>query len=176
MNKSMTNMSMTLAEFERLLDIYGGERTRWPAEARAAAAHLVSRDAAARRLLAEAEALDRVLERAPSPALAAEAALAERIVAAAQRSPRMVKLPRPDGVAPLRAMALPAQTTGRRTRRLGLFSKEAGAVGFLAASLVFGVVIGRSELPPQTLMALADMTGLGGDSLLHIALSDEVMQ
>ncbi len=46
----------------------------------------------ARRLLAEAEALDRVLERAPLPALAIEAALADRIVAAAQRSPRIVKI------------------------------------------------------------------------------------
>ena len=43
--------------------------------------------------LAEAEALDRVLERAPLPSLAIEAALAERIVAAAQRSPRIVKIP-----------------------------------------------------------------------------------
>ena len=68
----MTNTSnngMTLADFERLLDVYGGDRTRWPAEARAAAAQLVARDAKARRMLAEAEALDRVLERAPLPAL-----------------------------------------------------------------------------------------------------------
>jgi hypothetical protein len=40
---SMSNTSMTLIEFERLLDVYGGDRTRWPMEARAAAAHLVAR-------------------------------------------------------------------------------------------------------------------------------------
>src|SRR5262245_34780697 len=89
---SMSNTSMTLGEFERLLDIYGGDRTRWPIDARAAAAHLVARDADARRLLAEAEALERVLECAPLPSLATEAALADRIIAAAQRSPRMVKI------------------------------------------------------------------------------------
>ena len=67
---SNTSNTMTIAEFERLLDIYGSDRTRWPVEARASAGHLVARDRAARRLLAEAEALDRALERAPLPTLA----------------------------------------------------------------------------------------------------------
>ena len=89
---SMSNMSMTLAELGQLLEVYGADRVRWPADERAAAAQLVARDVEARRLLAEAEALDRVLDSAPVPALAVEAALAERIVAAAQRSPRIVKL------------------------------------------------------------------------------------
>ncbi len=82
--------NMTIADFERLLDVYGSDRTRWPVEARASAGQLVARDKAARRLLAEAEALDRTLERAPLPSLAEEAALADRILAAARRSPRMV--------------------------------------------------------------------------------------
>ena len=85
-----TSNTMTIAEFERLLDVYGSDRTRWPVEARASAGQLVARDRAARRLLAEAEALDRALERAPLPTLAQEAAIAERIVAAARRSPRIV--------------------------------------------------------------------------------------
>src|SRR5215470_13350834 len=83
--------SMTLLEFERLLDVYGSDRTRWPVDARASAGQLAARDPAARRLLGEAEALDRVLERAPLPSLASEAALADRIIAAAQRTPRMVR-------------------------------------------------------------------------------------
>ena len=87
---NMSNNTMTIAEFERLLDVYGSDRTRWPVEARASAGQLVARDRAARRLLAEAEALDRTLERAPLPTLAQEAALAERIVAAARRTPRIV--------------------------------------------------------------------------------------
>ena len=88
--------TMTLPEFERLLEIYGSDRTRWPVEARTSAGQLTARDPAACRLLLEAEALDRILERAPLPSLASEAALAERIIAAAQRSPRMV---RTEGVA-----------------------------------------------------------------------------
>src|SRR5258705_3094535 len=101
----MSNNSMTNADFERLLDVYGSDRTRWPVEARASAGQLVARDRAARRLLAEAEALDRALERAPLPSLAEEAALADRILVAARRSPRMVPITKAD-VAPIAPRAI----------------------------------------------------------------------
>src|SRR6185503_20683721 len=97
---SMSNNTMTIADFERLLDVYGSDRTRWPVEARASAGQLVARDRAARRLLAEAEALDRALERAPLPTLAQETAMAERIVAAARRTPRIVAVARLAAVHP----------------------------------------------------------------------------
>jgi hypothetical protein len=178
---TMSNMSMTLAELGQLLDVYGADRVRWPANVRAAAAHFVARDVEARRLLAEAEALDRVLESAPVPALAVEAALVERIVAAAQRSPRIVKIedsrPAVAGATSVQAAAPPVVVTpgSRRPRLLG---REARAVGFLAASLVIGVVLGNSELTPQLLPELADMTGIASDGggLVQIALSDEVTQ
>jgi hypothetical protein len=184
---SMSNLSMTLAEFERLLDVYGADRTRWPVEKRAAAAQLVARDVGAKRLLTESEALDRVLQNAPVTAPRAEAALAERIVAAALRSPRMVKLsPSPEvgaGAEPVRAAALPPPgpvrtAAGRGAARVRLLSREAGAVGFLAASLVIGVLIGHTDLPSQILPALAEIAGLSsdGDELVQIALSDEVAQ
>ncbi len=148
----MTNkntITMTLGDFERLLEVYGGDRTRWPAEERAAAAQLVARDVKARRLLAEAEALDRVLERAPLPALALEAELADRIVAAAQRSPRIVRI---GGAA---ASAEPASqgAPARKRFRLG----NARAAGVLAASLVAGIFIGLTSLPQSVLPALADL-------------------
>jgi len=175
---SMSNMGMTLTDFEQLLEIYGADRVRWPAEARAGAAQLMARDAGARRMLAEAEALDRVLGSAPVPALAVEAALAERIVAAAQRSPRIVKLeesPAAAAAAPVQATALPAvvRPSPRRVRLLG---REARAVGFLAACLAIGVVLGDSDLTPQVLPDLAAMTGLVTDDggLIQVALSDEV--
>src|SRR6188474_3247223 len=89
---AMTNAgnNMTIGDLEYLLDVYGSDRTRWPVDARSGAGQLATRDKAARRLLGEAEALDRVLERAPLPSLAREAALADRILVAARRSPRMV--------------------------------------------------------------------------------------
>ena len=171
---NMSNTGMTLADFERLLDVYGGDRTRWPAEARAAAAQLVARDAKARRMLAEAEALDRVLERAPLPSLAVEAALAERIVAAAQRSPRIVKIASgqssvvslPDG------RALPPQRSA--SWKLGLRG-DVRAAALLAASLMVGIFIGISNVPQSVVPALADLAGpdRGAYSLAQVEPYDE---
>jgi hypothetical protein len=176
---SMSNMSMSVAEIEQLLDVYGADRMRWPTEARAAAAQLVAKDAEARRLVAEAEALDRVLGSAPVPGLAVEAVLAERIVAAAQRSPRIVKLDdaRPVAAAPVQTVSMPVAATAS-PRRVWLLGRHARAVGLLAASLVIGVVLGSSELTPQLLPELADITGFTSDSggLIQVALSDEVTQ
>ncbi len=50
---------------ERLLEIYGADRTRWPARERLRFAGVISDDKAAARMLAEADALDRLLEQAP---------------------------------------------------------------------------------------------------------------
>src|SRR5712671_4438213 len=135
---SMSNNTMTIADFERLLDVYGSDRTRWPVEARASAGQLVARDKAARRLLAEAEALDRTLERAPLPSLAGEAALADRILTAARRSPRMVPTVKTD--APLmtpraidNVVRLPNPPA--RSHWLTRTAFGSSAAGMLAASL-----------------------------------------
>jgi hypothetical protein len=172
---NMSNTGMTLADFERLLDVYGGDRTRWPAEARAAAAQLVARDAKARRTLAEAESLDRILERAPLPSRAVEAALAERIVAAAQRSPRIVKIAsgkspvvsRPEG------RALPPQRSA--SWKFGLLRGEVRAATLLAASLMVGIFIGISNVPQSVVPALADLAGAdrGAYSLAQVEPYDE---
>lgn len=176
---SMSNTSMMLAEFERLLDVYGGDRTHWPAEARAAAAQLVARDAKARRMLAEAEALDRLLERAPLPGLATEAALADRIVAAAQRSPRIVKIAgarselviaRPGGSPRLPASRGPAW-------RLRFWGADVRAAALLAGSLAVGIFLGLSSVPQSVVPVLADLTGggtdRGGYNLAHVEPFDE---
>jgi hypothetical protein len=148
----MTNTNttiMTLAEFERLLDVYGGDRTRWPADARAAAAQLVARDVKAQDLLAEAEALDRLLGRAPLPSLAKEAELADRIVAAAQRTPRLVRINEaakaPDAAAPATATQVPVASH----RRAGFVRADLRKAAVLAASLFAGLYLGHSNLPQQ---------------------------
>ena len=154
---------MTLSELERLLEVYGSDRSRWPVAARASAGQLVARVAAAGRLVAEAECLDRVLERAPMPTLAREAALADRILASARRSPRMVPAiaaqpARPAaaaGDAPLPAAASPPKR-GWLTPRTAFGS----AAGALAASLMLGVLIGLSSLSQSVLPALEQMTGI----------------
>lgn len=168
-NKSKT--SMTPAEFIRLLEVYGGDRVRWPADERAAAAQLVARDPASSRLLAEAEALDRILERAPLPALAAEAALADRIVSAAQRSPRMVKT----AADSLPAQASPVDTKAERAWSPRFPRRDFGAAGMLAASLAAGILIGFSSLPQSVLPALADLVGAdrGSYNLARVEPFDE---
>lgn len=160
---SLGNPNMTYADLERLLEVYGSDRTRWPVEARAGAGQLVARDAAARRLLAEIEALDRVLERAPLPSLARESALAERITAAAQRSPRMVP-PTEAGKATLSATGGTGQVVrlpmGRTRLPAFAASRLGGAASVLAASLLVGIFIGMSSLPQSVTGPLEQATGL----------------
>ena len=175
-----SNNSMTPAEFERLLEVYGSDRTRWPVEARAGAGHLVARDRSARRLLVEAEALDRVLERAPLPSLASEAALADRIAAAALRSPRMVRLGNAGATEPA------AEDTGNvlrlpnvRVRRQWTGATAlGGAASVLAASLAIGILIGLSSLPQRFAPAFHELTGMtlgdrGSYALLQVDPLDE---
>ena len=175
-----TSNTMTIAEFERLLDVYGSDRSRWPVEARAGAGLLVARDKAARRLLAEAEALDRALERAPLPSLVEEAALAERIIAAARRSPRMVPPTAAASAVIVEPVAgnvvrLPAARPRSRwiaSRALG------GAAGMLAASLALGVFLGLSNLSQGVLPALEEMTGIaltggGSRAVAQVDMLDE---
>jgi hypothetical protein len=176
--------TMTLPEFERLLEIYGSDRTRWPVEARASAGQLTARDPTACRLLLEAEALDRILERAPLPSLASEAALAERIVVAAQRSPRMV----PTG----EAIASPHAEAGTRAvpqrasmssvvrladRRRWLSHSPAGrAAGLLAACLMVGIFLGAAAVPQPVIPALEEFTGImigNGNSMQTLDPFDE---
>lgn len=174
----MSNNNMTIAEFERLLDVYGSDRARWPVEERACAGHLVARDRTARRLLAEAEALDRTLERAPLPSLAKEAALADRILVAARRSPRMVAAGKTDAAGAVHRAgnvvslaALRGRTSWRSRTAFG------SAAGMLAASLALGVFLGLSSLSQGVLPALEEVTGLtlgtGGRVVAQVDLLDE---
>jgi hypothetical protein len=174
---SMSNNTMTIADFERLLDVYGSDRTRWPVEARASAGQLVARDKAARRLLAEAEALDRTLERAPLPSLAEEAALADRILAAALRSPRMVPIVKGDAAPTARlaidnVVRLPSLRARPRWLSRTAFS---GAAGMLAASLALGVFLGISTLSQGMLPALEDMTGITLGSGAHVVAQVDLL-
>jgi len=127
-----------------------------------AQASWVARDRAARRLLAEAEALDRALERAPLPSLAEEAALADRILAAARRSPRMVPVVQADAARlARRAVDNVVRLPGLRARPRWLTPTGFGsAAGMLAASLALGVFLGLSGLSQGMLPALEDMTGI----------------
>ena len=149
----MTNRnatSMTLSDFERLLVVFGADRTRWPLTARAGAVARLASDRDARRLLAEAEALEAVLVHVSQPGRSDVSALANRIVAASQRAPRSVV--RPDNTAvvmPVRAKPSTGQV--RHVWRDAML---------LAASLTIGVFVGQSQLGTHAVPALEALTGI----------------
>jgi anti-sigma factor RsiW len=56
-------MTMTLARFQRLLDVHGADLARWPQPQRDAAERLLATDGAAAAALAQARALDALIGR-----------------------------------------------------------------------------------------------------------------
>ncbi len=73
---------MNAERFSQLVEAYGADARRWPlAEREAAEAFRKTRPEEAARLLAEAEAVDALLDAAPRPVVSA--ALRERVLAAA---------------------------------------------------------------------------------------------
>ncbi|WP_298722570.1 hypothetical protein [uncultured Ferrovibrio sp.] len=71
---------MNLDRFAILIEAYGTDPRRWPADERAAAQALLAASTEAQRLLREAEALDALLS-SPLPAIEPSAALRARIMA-----------------------------------------------------------------------------------------------
>lgn len=79
--------TMDRERFAYLLDAYGADFRRWPAEARAQAAAFAAQDAETAALIGEARKLDAVLDGARDEA-GPSADLAARILAAAPRAQR----------------------------------------------------------------------------------------
>lgn len=78
---------MTIERLMQILDAYGADPLRWPAIERIAAQALAARDRRAAALVAEAEALDSLLDLAPSHA--PDAALAARVLAGRPKRSRL---------------------------------------------------------------------------------------
>lgn len=142
--------SSELARLERVLDIYGADQSRWPAHERAALLALISRDVRARRLLAEARSLDRVLSAAPEGSPSER--LARSIVAAAigdgDRRARVVP------IEVMRSGPPPRREPHERPRLL------APAAVMLAASFAVGVYLGAAILGQSTFAAGIEISGL----------------
>ncbi len=143
----MVTTMMTRADLIGLLDAYGAELDRWPEQQRVAAMALLAVDADARRLHAEANALDRVLDRAPRIVASRETELADRIMAAAARTPRVAASNASPVVAPAtpRVPTLPRRDLWR-------------AAGMMAACLVLGFSIGWSDLAQRFAPAVEALT------------------
>lgn len=158
---------MTLEKFQTLADAYGAKLDRWPVDDRSAAGQLLTSDPRARALIAEASALDRLLD-LPAPGRSGSVAgLADRIVAAATTGPAgqssgspvkssavVVTLPQPQtrSELPAEARSAPARMPVLRIARIW------PAAAALAASLACGILIGAHDLthaPVRGLVALA---------------------
>jgi hypothetical protein len=161
---------------ERLLEIYGADRTRWPARERLRFASLVAEDDAARHLMAEATALDSLLDLAPKASAAREHALKERIDAAAlrQTGPRFAVVARASDDA--------GQGWKAWVRRPSLSHAPASSGwavgGLLAASLFVGVLLGSAGTFDTAVQQMAEATGYTtsvADASSHLALGDEIV-
>jgi len=170
--KTMTSKDRRLEDreaLERLLDIRGADRTRWPARERLRFASVISEDKAAARLVAEAEALDRLLDRAPRVSEANLEALKERIVAAALRS-------QPPQLTALAGGKAPAGTPARPPTFVQRVA-EWPAAAVLAASLVLGVMLGSAGTFDNTMQQVADAAGFTTASVsdsASLALGEDV--
>jgi len=161
---------------EHLLEVYGADRTRWPARERLRFAGFICENKAAQRLLKEAAALDDLLDRASTVSEDREHALKERIMAAALRSSE-AKLAVVPGGAQKRAMKLPtwmrpaAASLGRGTAR-----HELPAAALLAASLFVGVLLGSAGTFNTTVDEVAEVTGFAtaGDAS-QLALGEDIV-
>jgi hypothetical protein len=147
-----------LAGLQHLLDVYGADRARWPAAERLRLAGFISSDPGAKAALAEAQALDRLLDLAPRVSVERERALARRILAAVgesqQRAAAPVSLHRP---APRRASVA-----------------RWAAPALMAASLVVGVFVGSTGALQPTVTYLAEISGLADDES-ELALATDVL-
>jgi anti-sigma factor RsiW len=177
----MTNKNTKVEDreaLERLLDVYGADRTRWPARERLRFASFISEDEAAQRLVAESAALDALLDRAPRASEDRERALKERIVAAALRSaePQLAvvstgeenALPRlPAWLRYARRAPSPTRTRERR---------EWPAAGLLAASLMIGVMLGSAGMFDTTVQDVAEASGFtSAGEPSQLALGEDII-
>jgi hypothetical protein len=152
---------MGLDKLEAALDTYGADRTRWPAPLRLALSSLIAGNPDAQKMLKDAEVFDRLLDSAPQYDSGRLDKLSDRIVAAAERQPRLIS-------------SRPAvTTTSRRPKWTSMRHHHGIAATALAASLVLGVFAGQLNM----FNSAADVI-LGGDNVKavssqQLALSDD---
>lgn len=159
-----TKGNLQLAELARVLEAFGGDPARWPPTRRGALLTLAETNPAARTLIAEARALDTVLDRAAVP-VAAPDALAASILRQAAAEPRatsnVVTLP------PAQRRPVPqAAPVARRPQSWA-------APALMAASLAAGIFIGSGANLVPALQDVAEALGWSGDlGLTSIVFND----
>lgn len=144
-----TNSAKKLERLETVLAIYGSDPAGWPKSERAVLERLVGAQPSAARLLDEAVALDKVMERAPAGHV--DDALKQRIVAAAVA----------DGSSADRVIPFSVE----RARRRGNFPAGRSTMwpaAALAASFALGLYLGISELGTNAVDQALEFASLDG--------------
>lgn len=134
--------STTIKLLTATLESFGADRTRWPVYVRRELSSLIADNQDAQRLVAEAVALDHLLDLAPRVSLGGKSALTERIVAQAARAD-VSQISRQSGFGQ------------PRPRRDNAYAGLA-----LAASLVLGVLAGSQQGLAPALQEVAASAGL----------------
>ena len=128
MRQSTKDNTMTLADFQALLDAHGSNRQHWPDDRADAAEALLTRSPAARDMLAEARRLDALLAQMAAPAVPDR--LMDRLMAV------------PDAHTQDRARA------ARSKSGLSLRFLFPRLVGVAASALAIGFIMGSTNVVP----------------------------
>lgn len=156
--------SIPMAELARLLDAWGGSPERWPLQVRRRIEEIASVEPGAQRLLAEARALDGLLdlgrEARAEITPARQSALASRIVAAAMAGER----PATNGAAPAGdgGKVVPLQPRQRNLPAPAMRGQWRAAA-LMAASLLLGIYLGGAINMAPALQDIADVIGISAE-------------
>ncbi len=167
---SENESTAALAELAALLDAWGGEATRWPPRVRLRIAELASASPRAGEILAEARALDALLDRAAAaPASippARAGALTDRILAAAMADAGKPSHERGNPTLAAGHSARPQDNVvslpprDRPAITHALTHSRWSAAGLMAASLLAGIYIGGSLNLAPVLQEMAEAVGM----------------
>lgn len=162
----MTSKSeLGLEDFEAMIAAYGADRTRWPVPRRTAAEALLASSADARRLLGEAEALDRLLARATVDSGVVAPAFLDRVMTAATAQAQSDRVP-PAGTRGADVVVLPRakRPVGPQRAALPPVRRQVGnpwrAAAVLAFALMTGVAMGSLDMFSGPIGGLAEIIGV----------------
>ncbi len=158
--------SAVLAAFEQHLDIYGARTDRWPAATRQRYETLLVKEPRARSLMAEARALERLLDQEPVASSQTLANLTDRIMAAVDADTSSKDNASVVELSKVRAMrrAAPAQHGFRAGWRV---------VSALAASLILGIYLGSAPGVVTAVETVADTVGITSSTDDDLAFFDD---
>ncbi len=147
----------TFDVLHRTLETFGADQRRWPVDVRPQLESLLAESRVARARVAEAAALDRVLDFAPRLSDERLAQLTERIGTQVPRQPRIAATSASGSIEGSRARR--PETAAWLTRNWHAHSLSAAA---LAASLVLGVVAGQTATVASLTNAMVNSVDASG--------------